>query len=234
MNLFKTFSRKSAGLALTAVLALAGASSAQALVVNVGAPATSFDFAGTGGMYNLHTSGTIAVTSMNATTMVVAFTLNNASTLLDGSLITPASDARLVSFGFGIDPNISGILGFNSIDGFGMLDAVKTTQQGVTNIPSLAGIEVCAFGGVSCAGGSNGGLIAGSSDSFIITMSGNFGSLQSVTFDPLGVKYQTGAGSFEFSCTATGCDPTKVPEPASMALLGLGFAAFGMVRRRQS
>ncbi len=145
--------------------------------------------------------------------------LNNTSLL---------SSNRLTSFGFGIDPNATGVNFIDAADG-GMVDAVKTTQQGSTNIPSLTGIEICAFGGNNCAGGSNGGINGGTSDSFALVLAGTWGS--SVNIDPIGFKYQTGFGSFEFT---TGTPPSQVPEPAPIALLGIGLLglALGLRRRR--
>ncbi len=60
-------------------------------------------------------------------------------------------------------------------------------------IPSLAKIEVCAFGGNNCAGGGNGGIYgAGGSDTFSILLGGTWGT--SVDIAPIGFKYQIARG----------------------------------------
>ena len=94
------------------------------------------------------------------------------------------------------------------------------------NFPGYATVEVCAYGGSTCAGGGNGGIYAGTSDSFTLLLAGTWGS--SVNIDPLALKYQTGYGSFEFSPT-TG----KLAEPSSIALAGLGFGLAGIALRRR-
>ncbi len=127
-------------------------------------------------------------------------------------------------------------------------DAGLVTQQGSTNIPSLANIEICAFAVLSgnCSGGSvNEGVQAGQSDQFTLTLAGNWGS--TVDIAPIGFKFQGTYGSYEFySSSSTSTTSTtgggnstsgSVPEPGagSLALLGLGLlgAGFGL-RRKQS
>ena len=158
-------------------------------------------------------TGNLRVAGFGSTSLTVAVTLNNAS--------SPASD-RLTSFGFGIDPNATAVSFADTADG-GLINVT------LGSIPSLATIEVCAFGGPNCSGGGNGGILGGASDSFQLILTGTWGS--SVNIAPIGFKYQTGAGSFEF--TTDRPPPTSVPEPATLSLLGAGLIAIGFTRRRR-
>jgi hypothetical protein len=110
----------------------------------------------------------------------------------------------------------------------GIIDAT------MDNLPGLAAIEVCAWGGNNCSGGANGGIQAGNSDTFDLILTGNWGT--SVTFDPLGVRFQTPVTSYDFTCSGTcagGFGPSAIPEPQTLMLLGLGLIALAAVGRRR-
>jgi len=172
----------------------------------------SFSWSYSSSAGTLSGTGELALSGFNTNSLSVAVTLNNTSGL---------SSNRLTAFGFGIDPNATSV-GFSDIADGGMINVT------MSQIPSLATIEVCAFGGRNCAGGSNGGILGGGSDSFTILLGGNWGS--SVNIDPIGFKYQTGNGSFEFTTGNGG----SVPEPGPLALFGLGLAALTLRRRRDA
>ncbi len=175
---------------------------------------------------NLVGNGSLNLSGFNSSQLTVGVILNNTS---------GTSSNRLTSFGFGIDPNATGVIFSDANDG-GMINAV------LDNIPSLKTIEVCAYGGNNCSGGSNGGILGGASDTFSILLAGNWGN--QVDIAPIGFKYQTGSGSFEFT-TSTISSGTggqvggvgPIPEPGILALLSAGLLGQVLLirqrRRRQ-
>ena len=195
---------------------------------------------------NLTGNGSLALSGFNTTTLIVDVILNNTSGL---------STNRLTSFGFGIDPNATSVTFSDPGDTTGMVGAA------LNNIPSLAAIEVCAYGGNNCSGGSNGGILGGLSDSFrlsllneTITTTGNGNNRtttrtpnlwgNSVDISPIGFKYQTGSGSFEFTTSSSSSGTSgqtssggNIPEPGILALLSAGLLGQALLirqrRRRQ-
>jgi hypothetical protein len=172
-------------------------------------------------------TGSMTLSGFNSSALTVTITLNNTSA------IGGQGGERLTVFGFGIDPNASSITFADAADG-GMVDALLGS-----NFPSLQNVDVCATGGNNCAAGGNGGIFAGTSDTFSIILGGNWGS--SVNIEPVAFKYQTGYGSFEFttttSTTTTSGPPGSgnMPEPGTggLALLGLGLLGAGFAMRRK-
>jgi hypothetical protein len=137
--------------------------------------------------YNTGTSmltgnGSLMVGGFNSSSLTVNVTLNNTS-LLGGQ-----GGERLTAFGFGIDPNATSV-GFVDANDGGLVNAVLGQ-----NFPAYRGVEICAIGGNTCAGGANGGIFGGASDTFSIVLGGTWGN--SVNIDPIAIKYQTGYGSF--------------------------------------
>ena len=206
-------------------LALASGHASAFFIDNAG-DALNFSWSYAGGGYNLTGAGTMTATALSAGSLTLQISLTNNTTAASGN------NARLAAFGLGIDPDATGVTFSDASDG-GMIDA------SLDSIPSLKTIEVCAFGGPNCSGGGNGGILAnGASDLFSLVITGAFAN--GVTIDPLGYKYQTNNGSFEFSCSTTsteyqcGGGRTSVPEPGSLALLGAVAAGYVTTRQRRS
>lgn len=160
-------------------------------------------------------TGSITASGFNSGALTLLVSLNN-----DADTLGQGGD-RLTSFGFGITPNATSVSFIDAVDN-GMVGAA------LDNIPSLSAIEVCAFGGNNCSGGGGDGIFAQSSDTFTLVLGGTWGS--TVDIDPIGFKYQTGTGSYEFTSGGPG---TPVPEPMSIALLGTGLVGLGIAARRR-
>ena len=203
-------------------------SGANALIINTRNSPINFVISqNEGGGVVLTASGSLSITGgFNSSSLTLHVVLNNTSTL-NGVPLTAASNVRLTGWGFGINPNATSVTFSDASDG-GIIDAT------LDSLPGLAAIEVCAWGGNNCSGGANGGIQAGSSDTFDLILAGSWGN--SVTFDPLGVKFQTDFGSFEFACTGTcaGGGDVTVAEPKTLLLLGVGLIAFAALGRRKS
>jgi hypothetical protein len=201
-------------LAAVSVLMLALSLPSQAVPISAADNVYTFSWS-----YNSGTSagmltgtGSLTVTGFDSSNLNVLVTLNNTSSI---------GSNRLTSFGFGITPDATGVTFTDTADA-GMIRA------SLSSIPSLATIEVCAFGGQNCSGGSNGGIRGGRFDTFTVGLLGTWGS--SVEIDPIGFKYQTGSGSFEFTTTPGG----SVPEPGPLALFLVGAIGLAAWPRRKS
>jgi len=206
---------------IATVVALFITVNARALVIDSVDTPVAFTISGDiGDGVLLTATGTVTVTGgFNSSSLAMQVTVDNVSTL-NGDPFTPTDGVVLTAWGFGVDPNMTGITFLDSSDG-GMIDAKAYSDAG------FGGIEVCAWGGNSCSGNSAGGVLAGASDSFQLLLDGNWGS--SVTFDPIGARFRTADGVVHsYECSGTACSVGSlraqeqvVPEPQTLLLLAL-------------
>jgi hypothetical protein len=146
----------------------------------------------------------------------------------------PGTNSAITSFGFGVTPDATATIGSSG----SVFDMVGTGSGTSQNYPGgFSNIDVCIFAD-GCSGGNvNDGLQAGSSDSLTIDLTGNFdlygdshtGALALFDF-PL--KFQGTWGSFETPGQITP-PPPSVPEPGTLALLGIALFAVGLTNRRR-
>ena len=171
----------------------------------------------------LNAIGTFTVQSLNSTTLDLAATIDNTTTVPTSTL----TQAYLMSLGISTSPSATTTL----------LSAGKIFTQADTpstgNFPGgFKNIDACVYAsGNSCNGTSiNNGLSAGSSDTFVLALSGNFGNTPSITLSDFAVKFQTNEGSYEFG----GNSLSETPEPGTLVLFGTAFLlAVGPALRRR-
>jgi PEP-CTERM motif len=149
-------------------------------------------------------------------------TYNFAYSMLNSSS-APITASRISSFGFNTNPNVTGGSATGTFDVLHLADAY----------PIIADPEVCVFnpngpGGV-CTG-SGGGIDIGQTGTG--TLSLNLASaLSSITLSNFVDRYQSIAGAGNVT-SAVGIQTPPVPEPATWALMLLGFGGVGMALRR--
>ncbi len=171
----------------------------------------------------LSATSQIIVKEFTSTYLKLGITLTN-TTKLDPN--NSNSKASILSFGFGIDPNVSSV---QLSQDNNVIFNQATVQSGAQNFPGgFKNIDICIFSANNCSGGNvNQGLQAGQSDVFDLIVTGNFWNAskgqQFVTLSDFPLKFQTNNGSFE----AAG-----VPEP--MTVMGSAMAlSFGAMFRKK-
>lgn len=157
------------------------------------------------------------------TTLTFDFDVANTSSL-------PILTSRVTSLGFLTTPDV--ILGDSSVSGI-----FDTVDSG--NVPNQGSVEFC-FTDVNCAGGGNGGVAMGDTQtgSAILAFLGDFSS---INFDDFTVRYQSVSCTREYISNGGNCPgsasggPTRnVPEPGLVALLAIGLIGMVAVRRKKT
>ncbi|OOG22857.1 hypothetical protein B1C78_13465 [Thioalkalivibrio denitrificans] len=182
--------------------------------------------------YNLQASAIFTVDSFSSTELVLTISITNLTDLggLEGK-------EAVVSFGFAVDPDVTGDF---AQDGEGLVfNKVDEGQGPQQTFPGgFKGIDICAFPeDNNCSGGSiDNGLQAGESDLIKLVLSGDFGLDPFATLAYFPIKFQGEFGSFEVPGTPGNGDrpPEEIPEPALLALFGVGLLIMGWAVRRRS
>lgn len=128
--------------------------------------------------------------------------------------------SRISGFGFNVDPNVTS----SSATG-------EFTKTSSGNVPEIGSREVCVTD-VNCAGGGFGGVDIGHTGVGTFTL--NFSAAKtSVSLSDAYVRYQSVYGGGEWGGSAVGTPLTSgaVPEPATWAMMLMGFFAIGSTLR---
>ena len=180
----------------------------------------SVDFSRTITGGTLSALGTFTVEKLTASDLTLGWTVGNATANANSSL----------------NPIVINSIGF---EGGSTLTRAKITTKGSYfkyayfpgGVDGFKSSEnVCMTGSSKNCSGGHGTLTPGSSDSFVLALSGSFGNTPSITLSDFAVKFQTSEGSYEFGGNAL----SETPEPGTLALFGTALLlAVGTFLRRR-
>jgi hypothetical protein len=170
----------------------------------------------------LTASAVMSIVSVSSTSITLSVAITNTSS-------SPISGSRVSVFGFDTNPNVVSAVASGAFGG--------TVMGG--QLPSGFGsIELCVKNGQTnnCSGGGGTGITLGQSGTTNLTL--NFASIgaSGVTFSNFGVRYQsiTGAGNVTSAVGRGTPQSPPIPEPASIAVFGLGALIVGTALRKRA
>jgi hypothetical protein len=163
----------------------------------------------------------------NSSSWVFNYIINNTSG-------APVTASRLSTFGFDTDPNVNTA----TTSASGIFSNITYNANQPNQAPD---VELC-FSSQSCPGGGGGGVTQGNSGSGSFTL-GFASAITQLTLSDFVIRWQSltypgvtgGSGSgIETGCVGPNCEDRNVPEPGTLALLGLGAIGFALRRRRSA
>ncbi len=169
-----------------------------------------------GGVSGLSVSGMVIIDSLSNTAADIRVMFDNLSTPISGA------DPRVTSLGL-------------AIDAFSSLASAATggtylTLADDSNFPGFT-IDACGASGNNCAGGGSGGVPAGGSEAFTLSVNGNFLSVLDLSNFALKIQGGPNGDSFELAGVPS---RKNIPEPTTFALAAMGMISFWMRRRSQA
>lgn len=169
---------------------------------------------------------TFGVTSIDTATNTIGLTYsitNNSS--------SPITASRVSAFGFNANPDLA--------NNGAVITGLFTQEHYGRNVPQLGTFEFCGNnnGGNSCAGGGSSGVTIGNTAGGGLTLTFGSSIAGGADLSDFFVRYQSiaGANCGQRECSSgVGVGTPPVPEPASMAVFGLGALLVGAALRKRA
>ena len=186
----------------------------------------TMNYAGSGASAPYVASSLYTIVSLSPTDLILTLFISN--------LTSTSIQSAITGFGFSVTPDATGVTLLAPFPSVFDQVILQTTKDQI--FPGgYKNIDICGASQTGCTGGSfNSGLLSGTSDTIKLDITGVFGATPSVTLDSFPIKFQTSTVSYELSGQPGGGGGSQgnVPEPASVALFGLGILGVALARRR--